>query len=147
MLFSVGNHDLPCIFIPHRFQCFYHWSYFESLYSSNIFSCLFTLLHLPLVIPVVTRCYSFFCLITGSNKVAWHLHILFMSDLVVSDSRKTVSFDFFAAHEICSILRGNHISVASSLFVAVLKLSGPHIDTSEWVQWVQYSTPELFLLC
>ena len=43
------------------------------------------------------------------KKVAWHLHILFMSDLVLSASRYTVLFDFF---EIFSILHRNHISVA-----------------------------------
>ena len=50
----------------------------------------------------------------GQKKVALHLCILYMSDLLVSASRNSVSFDFFAINEICSILCKNHISVVSS---------------------------------
>ena len=78
----------------------------------------------------------------GQKKVAWRILILFINDLVVSATRNTVSFDFSAFHEIRSILRRNHISAASRFFVTVLKLSTPHIHTSEW-----YSTPGLFFSC
>ena len=73
---------------------------------------------------------SFSLLITWPKKVAWRLHILFMDGLVVSASCDTVSFDFFAGHEIRSIVRKNHISFASVSFVTVLKLSRPRIHTS-----------------
>ena len=42
--------------------------------------------------------------------------ILFMSDLIVSASRNSVSFNIFAVHEICSFLRRDQISVAFSFF-------------------------------
>ena len=70
-----------------------------------------------------------------------------MSDLVMSASRNTVSFDFFAVHEIRCILRNNYISVASIFFffffVPVLSISTPRIHRSKWIQ---YSTPVLFFL-
>ena len=59
------------------------------------------------IIPDVTRCISFSLLITWPKKIAWHLCILFMNDLVVSASRNTISFDFFAVNEIRNILQRN----------------------------------------
>ena len=85
---------------------------------------------------------SFSLLITWPKTVAWHLYILFMGDLVVSASFNTISFDFFAVHEICSILRRNHILLPQVYFLSVLKLSRQCIHTSEWVQ---YSTLGFFL--
>ena len=60
----------------------------------------------------------------------------------MSASCDTVSFDFFAVHEIRSILRTNHISVASSFYYTCLKLSRLRIHRSEW-----YGTPGFFFLC
>ena len=47
-----------------------------------------------------------------------HLHVLFISDLVVSASHNTknILFDLFAIHKIRNILGKNHISVASCFF-------------------------------
>ena len=106
---------------------------------SNIFSRCFRLLRFPSIIPVVIRCSSFSLLTTWPKKVAWRLCILITSHLVMSASHNIVSFDFFAVHEIYSVLRRNHICVASSLFsTPVLNMSRPRIHTPEWVQ---YSTP------
>ena len=65
-----------------------------------------------------------------------------MSDHIVTASRITVSFDFFAVHEIRSTLHMNHISVASSFFCSCFEFFQPRIDTSEWVQNI---TPGFFL--
>ena len=89
---------------------------------SNIFSHCFPLLCFPLIILIVTRCSIFFLLITKPKKLAWHLLILFMSDLVVSASCNTVLFDFFAVHEIHSILQRNQMSVASSFFCTCFEI-------------------------
>ena len=57
------------------------------------------------------------------KKVAWHLHILFMSDLVVSAFHNTVSFDFFVVHEICIILIGTSFLLPLVSLAALLKSS------------------------
>ena len=95
---------------------------------SNIFSNCFPLLRFPSFIPVITKCSSFSLDITWPKKVARRLCILFMGDLVVSTSCNTVLFDFFAFHDIYSILQRNHISVS---FVPVLKLYKPPIHRSK----------------
>ena len=80
-----------------------------------------------------------------AKKIAWHFCILFMYDLVSSSCIcNTVLFDCFAVHEIRSIIRRKDISVASSFFVAVLKLSRLRIHILEWIQ---YSTSRLFFMC
>ena len=107
------------------------FSHFVS--PSNIFSCCFPLLHFPLIIQVVFQFHHM------AKKVVWHLHIQFMNDLVLAP-HSTVSFDFFAVHEICSILLRNHISVAFIFFVAVLKLSRLCMRTSGWLY---YNSPDL----
>ena len=84
MLFSVGNYDLLRNFIPVAFSASVTLptlSYFVSL--SNIFSHCFHPLRFPLIIPVVTRCSSFSLLIAWPKKIAWHLRILFISDLLI----------------------------------------------------------------
>ena len=71
-----------------------------------------------------------------------------MSDIVVSASCYIVLFDFFAVHEIRSILKGATFLLPPISFVTLLKLFRPHIHTSEWVQISIYSsTPGLFFLC
>ena len=62
----------------------------------------------------------------------------------MSASRNTVSFDFFAVHEIRSISVGTTFLLLPVSFEAALKLSRPRIHTLEWVQ---YSTSGLFFLC
>ena len=85
-------------------------------FSPYIFQRCFTLLRFPSIIPVVTKCSSFPLLMTWTQKKLLGVYVFyFMSDRV-SASRNTVSFDFFAVHEIRSILRRNHIFVASSFF-------------------------------
>ena len=141
MLFSLGDHDLPRIFISDRFQCFCHSSYLSHFVSpSNIFSRCFLVLRFLSIIPLVTGCSRFSLLITWPKKVVWRFCFLFMSDLV-SASSNTDSFDFFAVPKIHSILQRNHFSVAS--FLLYLS-SRPRIHTSEWVQ---YNSPGLFFLC
>ena len=76
------------------------------------------------------------------KKDAWHLHILFINDLVVSASRKmfrliSLKFMRFVAFSI-----GVTFLLLPVTFVPIFKLSRPHILTSERVQ---YSTPGLFL--
>ena len=56
------------------------------------------------------------------KKGCLHLWILFMRDLVVSASQNAVLFDFFAVHEICSILHRNHISVGSSFICGCFEI-------------------------
>ena len=100
--------------------------------SPTVFSHCFSLLHIPLSIPVVTRCSSFSLPITWPKKVAWCYHILFMGDLVWT-SRITVSFDFYAVFEILSILHGKHISVASNFVFncfEIVQASHPYIRIS-----------------
>ena len=76
-----------------------------------IYSCCF-----PSIMPVVTRCSSFCFLFSWPKKFALHVHILFMGDFVVSAFCNTILYDFFAVHEIHSILHRNRISVGSSFF-------------------------------
>ena len=104
MLCSVGNQDLPCISVPDRFQCI-------------IFFFCFPLL----CFPVVTRCSSF----SPLKQVAWCLCTLFMSDLVVSASCNTVLYDFFAVHDVLSILCRVTFLLLQFFIVTVLKLSSP----------------------
>ena len=92
------------------------FSHFVS--PSSIFSCCFHLLHFSSNILVVTRRSS-----SWPKQVAWYLHILSMSDLVVSASQNTVLFDFFAVHEIRSTLHRDHISVASSFFCTCFEMT------------------------
>ena len=97
------------------------FSHFVTLSGSDIFSRCFALLRFPSIIPVVQRCSSFSIFITWPKKVAWRF--LFINGLVVSASRDTVSFDFFAVHQIRSILRRDRIKFfccLQFLFVAVL---------------------------
>ena len=78
---------------------------------SNIFSCC--------VFLDRSSCHK---MITWPRMVAWRLHILFMSDHVASAFCIIVSFDFFAVHEIRSILQWNDISVAFSFFCTCFKI-------------------------
>ena len=116
------------ISIPRRFQCFCHSSYFVG--QSTIFSPCFPLLRFLSIIPVVTRCSSFPLLITWPKRVALRLIILFMSYFVVLASRNTISFDFFAVHEIRGTLRNNHILLPPVSFVSFFKSSRSRIHTS-----------------
>ena len=68
------------------------------------------------------------------KKVALRLRTLFISGLVLS-----ASLDFFAVHEIRSILRWNCISFASFSFPPDFKLSKPRTHTSEWFQYMTIS--------
>ena len=70
--------------------------------------------------------------LSHAKKVAWHLYVLFMSDLV-SASHNTMSFDFFAVHEFLAFSVVTTFLLPVS-FVAVLKLFRPRIHISEWVQ-------------
>ena len=85
----------------------------------------------PSIIQVDTRCSSFSLLtFTWLKTVVQRLRILFISNLVVSASRNTVSFDFFLVHEIHSILRRNHNSVSSNFFCncfEIIEASYPYI--------------------
>ena len=123
MLFKsmIGHHDPPRIPIPPHFQCIYHAYYFEPLCLSLQPQRWFPLLRFPPIIPVIIRCSSFFLFNKWPKKVVWLLCFLFMSDFIMSDSRNTILFDFFAVLEICSILRRNHISIASSFFCNCFK--------------------------
>ena len=88
---------------------------------SNIFLLYILLLRFPSIIPVGIRCSSSHLLMTWPKWVAHRLLFLFRSDLVVSASCNTVSFELFAVYEICSFI----LSPVS--FVAVLKLPRPRI--------------------
>ena len=105
--------------------------------TSNNFSSCF-----PLIIQVVTRYSCFFLLITWPKKVAWHLPFLFMNYLVVLASCVTVSCNFFAIHEVPSILCRSHICVTSSFFCMCFEVVKALHHTSEWLQ---YSTTRIFL--
>ena len=91
--------------------------------SSNIFSSCF-----PSIIPAVTRCSSFFLLVTCSKKEAWHLCNPFTSDHVVSAPLNNVPFDFLTLFSKTTFLLPPVYSVA------ILKLSKPHIYTSGQAQ-------------
>ena len=82
---------------------------------SVIFSRCFPLLRFPSIIPVVMRCSNFSLLITWPKNVVCRVRILFTSALDVWVSFSTVSFDFFAIHDIFIVLLRNHISTVSSL--------------------------------
>ena len=73
VLFTVGDHDLPRISIPRRFQRFCPSSYFEPLCLSNptFFSRCFSLPRFPSIFSIATRCsrFRFPLLITWSQKV------------------------------------------------------------------------------
>ena len=73
------------------------------------------------------------------KKVALRLRTLFISGLVLSASLNIASLDFFAVHEIRSILRWNCISFASFSFPPDFKLSKPRTHTSEWFQYMTIS--------
>ena len=63
-------------------------------------------------------------------NVAWRFHILFISNFIVSASCNTISFDFYAFHQICIILHKKNILVASSFFCgcfAIVQASHPFI--------------------
>ena len=135
----MGDHDLPYISVTPHFWCIFH---FVSLY--NIFSPPLLLLHFPLIISVLTKCSSFSNFIPWPKKVACCLHISFMSGLGVSASPNIVSFDFFAVHEICSILLKNHIHVASDFFCSYFQIVHalhPYI----WVGSIYHSWNFLFV--
>ena len=94
LLFCAGDDDLPRISIPRRFQCFCHSSFFRHFVSpSNIFSRYFPLLcflrTFKLSQDVLVSLFSSY----GQNIFFLHLYILFRSDLDVSASRNTDSFD------------------------------------------------------
>ena len=112
---------------------------------------------LPSVIPVVTRCSSFSLLIIWPKKVLWYLHILFKSDLVISASLNTISFDFFSVYEIRSISSRNYISPASSFFCScfeiIVQTSIPYIKMSSmqhsrallvWMEMYVFECIDLF---
>ena len=141
MLFSLGDHDLPCISFLTFSTSVTRPTLSPFVSPSNIFSRCYPLMRFPSN-AVVTRCTSLSLIIIWPKKVAWRLRILFLSDLVYA-SRNTVSFDFFAVHEIRSILQMNHISFASSFVCKCFKSVQHCIHSSEWVQ---YSTPLLVLI-
>ena len=57
----------------------------------------------------------------GQKNFLWRLRTLFMSDLVVSASRNTVLFDFFAVHEIRRFLCRNQMPPEYNIFKKHLK--------------------------
>ena len=107
LLFNVGDHDLPRFATLVAFRAaitLLTLSLFVR--SSNIYSHCFPLLRFLSII------YNF------------------MSDLVMSAFRNTVSSDVFAVQEILSILRRNHISVASTFYCTcfeIVQASHPYI--------------------
>ena len=124
-----------------RWQCCGSVSLFVCLYS--IFSCGFPPCFSS-IIPVVTRCTSFFLLITFA-KISCLAFTYFINEWFSCVCLSSyVSFDFSANHEIRSIHIKNHISVPLVCIVAALKLSRSYIHTPELAQ---YNTPMLFSLC
>ena len=123
--------------------------------KSKFFSRVLPLLRVSSIIPVVTRflqllqdsssCYkippvvtrflqllqdssSFPFLITWPKRVAWRLCILFISDFV-SAPHDTISFDFFAVHEIVAFSAGTSASSFYSFFICfeIIHVSHPYI--------------------
>ena len=123
VLFNICDHDLP---YPCTFQCICLLSYFKppiSFHAVFLYCVLLWVWSFELSKDVPVSLFSQH----GQRKIAWYLHIQFMSDLVVSASRNTVSFDFFAVHEIYNILRRNQFLLPHISFVTGLKLSRPRI--------------------
>ena len=106
----------------------------------TIHACL-SLLRFSLIIPVVTRCSSFSFILTWQKKVSWCLGILFLSD-VVSASGNTVFFIYLHFMRFIAFSVRTKFLLPPVPFVAVLKLSTPHMHTPGWVS---YSTIGLFV--
>ena len=76
-----------------------------------------------------SSCHKMFLFLSSHHRaknVPSRLPILFMRDLVVSASRSSVSFGFFAFHEIRSILHGTHFFLPPISF-EIVQASHPYI--------------------
>ena len=118
LLFSEGDHDLPCTSIPR--PTFSHF-----IRQSNIFLRCFPLLCFPSIIPVV---------------LAFTYYILYKltSDFVSASRITQLSLISFQSMRLVALSIRTTFLLHPVSFGDVLRLSRPCIYTSEWVQ---YSTP------
>ena len=118
-LFRVGDYYHPSLSIPSTFSASVTRKFSHFVSPFNIFSW-YIFLGFRLSQDVLLSLFSSHC----QKRLPWCLGILFTSDLVVSlsASPNPVLFDFFAVHEIHSILCMNHISVADSFFCSCFEI-------------------------